>query len=455
MKTLIILFLLLFCFTSNIVNAQTYGLDNTDPAVFTQFRIPNTDLRSLWFNTNLSFNSQKALMSIGQPFDNLASDSYNSEFHYDLSPYYLLLCESEDMYLKVQANLEGSVTHNYSYNESNQLSIPNKTKEDDYSASINMNSTYNNYINSGDFFYSIGSSVNVEMDELKTDIISGTYTGSYSNTKSQNYSVSLGLGIGKLRNVTPVVTAIRFQERMKQLGMINNNLSDKVIEGLADQFYKQPYYSDIHVRADKYFWQGIDNVLSEDGVSTQGLNMYAAAYLQEAVNELRFFRQEGLETGLNLQLNYLNNYFYGSPLNERLTLLLNPYIEFSHQLNLDSQINFGLSLSGGPVLTAHSILKQYYTIDLNAGYSYELTDRVIASASNDFQYGISNANVQSKTIGENLSLNLSYFIEDELLLNASYGWAYTSNNYSSTKNENLTNSLIIGFTYYIGRAFIE
>ena len=104
-----------------------------------------------------------------------------------------------------------------------------------------------------------------------------------------------------MRNVTPVASAIRFQERLKQVNMLNSDLSDNTIEDLAQQFYKQPYYSIVHERPDKYFWQDVEKTLPNDGVSLKDLNMYADAYLRESVNEVRFFRNEGFMAGVNLR----------------------------------------------------------------------------------------------------------------------------------------------------------
>ena len=454
MKNITIILSALFCLFSFNIDAQNYGLDNTDPAVFTKYRVPKTDLRSLWFNTNLFFGSNKTISSDEQPFNSYSNNGYNSNFRFNLIPSYLLLHESEDSYLNFQAEAGGSYAHSFLYNQNSQTNSTSEMKQNDYSTLIDLTSTYNTYFNMDNIFYSMGSTIYVNMSQSKSEENTGNFNKIYSNRKTQNYSVSLGIGIGKLRNVTPVVTAIRFQERMKQLGLINQNLSDQTIEDLAMQFHKEPYYGDIHSRPDKYFWQGIDNVLNKDGVSLHGLNMYADAYLREALNEIRFFRQEGLIAGLNFQLQYSNRYEYPSILSENLNILANPYLEYSHQLNLKSQISLKISLSGGPVLTEHSATKQSYMINTNVGYNYELTDRLVCSIANLLQYYINNQSSQYKTIFENLSLNLDYFVEDNLLLNASYLWNYTYQKVTSLKNENLVNSLNIGFTYYFERGFL-
>lgn len=463
MKTSVILIVIVSLFSIVKTEAQTYGLDNTDPAVFTKFRIPSTDLRSLWLNTNLHFNSNKDIYSHEQaPYPDYLSNDYSSNFNYSLSPQYLLLHESEDMYFTISANLNGTYEHNYSSNENNQSLRSDKSKQNNYSAIINFSMTLNNYINSSNFFFSAASSISVNMSQSKTDIISGSSSGNYRNSKSQNYSISLGIGFGKLRNVTPVVTAVRFQERMKQLGLINNDLSKKTIEDLAMQFFKQPYYSDIHSRPEKYFWKGIDDVLLRDGVSLQGLNMYAGSYLRESLNEVRFFRQEGLIAGLNLQLKYSNTYEYPLIIMEDLTLGFNPYFTFSHQLNLNSQFNFSVSFSGGPVISKHSDSRQNYVISAQVGYNYELTDRLVCSIEDISGYNITNRSNQYKSWSNQINFDFSYFVEDNIVLSSSYSLRYYYNNYTVYtnnqnpfyKSENLHNSFNFGLTYYFDRGFL-
>src|SRR5665647_1929855 len=116
MKHYILFITILFFVSLTETNAQKYGLDNTDPSVFTNFKIPDTDLRSLWFNTNVNLSTNKA--------DYLAPDfgimrtgsSYYSHSQYSLNPNYFLLHESEARYLAFNVDLSGTYSRNYSEN---------------------------------------------------------------------------------------------------------------------------------------------------------------------------------------------------------------------------------------------------------------------------------------------------------------------------------------------------
>ncbi len=462
MKKCMVLFLLFIFAALTDVNAQTYGLDNTNPSVFTKFRVPDTDLRALWFNTNLSFNSNRNDNSsdygnaFNRPYSNTFSKS--TDFRYSLNPYYRILSESESHYINLNASLSGAYDYYFYEYEPYYQSFSNTTKENNYNMNLNADFKYNNYINNKDFFYSGGANVNVSMNDTKTDNSSNSPRKFYQGTKTQIYSFSIGAGWGKFRNVTPVVSAIRFQERLKQLNMLNNNLSDKTIEDLARQFYKQPYYSQVFDRPGKYFWQGIDKTLSADGIDLNGLNMYAANYLMESVNEVRFIRQEGIMTGINLQFNYTNNYYSNNsvPITEQFYSLAEVYLQYSTQLNLNSQISFNISLDGGPNLIASPVIRQKYDINTGVAYNYELTDRLVTSASETINIAFYNSAIQMKHLVNTFSMSLRYFIEDNLSLNSNYTWSYTNDKYYNNMyiNSNKVHSFNVGFTYYIERGFL-
>jgi len=449
----VILISILTLLSINYLRAQTYGLDNADPAVFTKFKVPDTDLRTLWLNTGLNLSTSKRTQNYYYDISN-----YNSDFRFNLSPNYFLLNETDDRYLALTAYLNTTYDKSYSENKSNYDQFTNINKSNSYNGNLNVQFTLNNYFNHEDVFYSFGSNIIVQMNDNKSEQDQASISSTYEGNKLQNYIFSFGIGKGKLRNVTPVVSALRFQERMKQLNLINNDLSENTIEGLAQQFYKQTYYSQIHDRPDKYFWQDIEKTLSKGGVSLSGLNMYADNYLRETTNEIRFMRNEGLIAQMDIQLNYNNIYssFTTSKIAEQFFTLVNLYLEYSHQLNLNSQLRFNLSLSGGPNILTRPAIRQEYSLNGDIGYDYELTDRLVISLEDTFYILFQNTNEEYRNVGNTLGLTANYFVEDNLSLYATYNWDYNDSKYFSTTiyNSQNHNSLSIGFTYYFERGFL-
>ncbi len=452
MKTSVVL-LLFLSFLSIEVSAQTYGLDNADPSVFSRFRIPETDLSSLWFNTNLSFLATKATSQIN-------GEVSSASFNYSLSPQYYLLKESDDRYLSLNAGAYGSYYHNHYESEQTGASTSTYSNSNSNTLDLAMNEVYRDYGSTNDFFYSINSTGQLAIASQYNDqpISDSTRRTFYDGEKAQNYTFSIGFGWGKMRNVTSVVSAIRFQERLKQISLLNHDLDEKTIEDLANQFYRQGYYSSVHVRPDKYFWDDVEKTLSDDSVSLAGLNQYADSYIREVPGELRFSRNEGVVVGVDLQVSYINN--YGSTNNpsisEQLYTLGNAYLDYSHQLDLNSQVNFDISFSGGPSLTKSSIVKQEYVFSADAGYDYELTDRIVTSIYNTFGLNFYNQEPQAKRLSNELSFQLNYFVEDNLSLTGSYTWNYTASKYMSLPDRETQdhNSIQIGFTYYFERGLL-
>ncbi len=449
MKRLLLAAVVILAVSSNLF-AQSYGLGNADPEVFTKFRVPETHLSSFWFNTNLSFYSDK--QAFKNPVSNQGNSNFNSEFNYSLTPHFYYLKENDDTRFNIDANVTGSYQHDYS--ESNGVYTG---KANDSQLSLQLSGIYNNYYSSSEYFLSVGSDINVMINEDQKDY-PGIYSDNgYSGTKSQSYNIYFGTGWGKIRNVTPVVTSIRFQERLKLLNLLNNDLDQKTIVDLAQQFSKFMYFGKVYDRPDKYFWGEIDKTLTKDGISLSGINQYGMLYLQETPNEYRFLRFEGLQTGINARLNYYNYYSSGSSwIQEQFMILGNVYLDYRHQLNLNSQIRATLNLSGGPNVTKPLYVKQRYDTNLVLEYDYELTDRIVASAQNSFTLTFLNANGQNKIIGNYLNLSAHYFIENNLDLNLLYSWNYYESEIANAAVNSLNdNRLQIGFTYYIDRGFIH
>lgn len=445
-----------------ISSAQTYGLDNTDPAVFSKFKIPETDLHAFWFTSSLYGSAQKysSLFETGPNYN-----STNRAFSMSISPNYRLLRESDDSYFSFNGMLNGGYSFNDAQSEGPGITFNNYQKNGDGNLTVSLGETYRSYATSSEFFYSVISSGQFSDAERYSSrgLPDSTRSNMYYGTKSQSYSFALGIGWGKMRDVTSVVSAVRFQERLKQLSLVNSNLSDKTIEDLAQQFYRQGYYSQVHVRPDKFFWEDIGKTLARDGVSLGGLNEYAYSYLREVPGELRFMRNEGFVTGVGIGLQYYNNYYsasYGSAgprINEQLVASGNVYVNFSHQLNLNSQVWFDVGASGGPNLTKHQDLKQNFELKASVGYDYELTDRIVVSASNYFDEIFQNSSMHGRNLSDQTTISMNYFVEDNISMNGSYSLNYyDSKDLSSTQSHTrqITNYLSVGLTYYIDRGLM-
>ena len=436
------------------LSAQNYGLGNTDPSVFSKYQIPETKLRLLSLFSDFYFGSEN-MENIYLFFPATTQKEYNSSLSFSFNPYYNFLNEDDESKFSFIASLAGNI--NNDVQEKNDVIV---REVDRYAINLRLSSNYYNYFSNNNSFYSLNSEINFQMIDSREDNKDLDREKYYEGQKLQNYRFGIGLGWGKIRDVTSVVSAIRLQERMKHLNILNSDLSEATIYNLAEHFSKYLYYNQVHERYDKYFWGDLESILSKDGISLEGINQYAGSYLREVQGELRFLRKEGFETGININFDYSNNYNsewdVTHKIHEQFEILANVYAAFSHQLNLYSQVSASLSLSGGPSVIENSSVKQRYTISAKGGYGYELTDRLVLSVLNELLIEFENMNKQRKYLNNDLNLSLNYFMEDNLAMNLSYVWRYWETKIPEYQEYSSGNNIIrLGLSYYFDRGFIR
>lgn len=459
MKRLLTLAALLFTFSISTL-AQNYGLGNAPLRLFNDFRVPETKVFTYALGGNLSLNS--TVLDYHSTYN---PHTENSKFTSSLSPYLLFTNESDDNILKVTAHFTGAYNR-----ESNESSLQQKNTSD--SKSLNLSSTFDlkNYSNpETDFFYNLNAEVNVYMFErgIKSQETHYSYHIK-DNSKYQSYNLSAGLGWGKIRNVTPVISSIRFQERMKQLNIITNDLDIPIIDGLAKQFARYGYYSSAHERSQKYFWSDLFSELKNSGINTDSLNVYATNYLQEVPGELRFLRYEGSYFGFEFLIRYTNSYVFSNSFSDlyyslshtsktdQTDLALGIFYSFSHQLSLKSQLGFDISLNGGPINSNSTPVKQIVNAALNLKYDFELTDRLVASLNNQLSYTLYNMSLIRNGLNNILTTTATYFIEDNISMNLEYQFFYSDANVKDFGiiSKNNVHGLVLGFNYFFDRGIL-
>ena len=82
--------------------------------------------------------------------------------------------------------------------------------------------------------------------------------------------LSLGTGVGRVRDATPVHEAHVLEDRLLQTGALSRELSRPARERLASLFATRGRFVFAHGRPDKYFWEEIERILAEDGALAKG-----------------------------------------------------------------------------------------------------------------------------------------------------------------------------------------
>jgi len=99
----------------------------------------------------------------------------------------------------------------------------------------------------------------------------------------------LGIGVGRVRVVTPVIRALRVRERLRTVGA-GVSVSDDEVQAAARQLARRPGYQAIYDRPDKYFWRDFF-----EAAELSGRSPFEAFYVADVLREPVGVRREGAE----------------------------------------------------------------------------------------------------------------------------------------------------------------
>jgi len=105
-----------------------------------------------------------------------------------------------------------------------------------------------------------------------------------------------GVGIGRLRNVTPLITAQRVSERLVALG--RPALTRDQVLAVAEAIVRKPAYLENYERPDRHFWEA---VLAPVLDPARPLSPYEVIYLQDVEREAMVMRHEGLRAQIGVR----------------------------------------------------------------------------------------------------------------------------------------------------------
>jgi hypothetical protein len=426
MRPLKMQLILIFMVLSNVLIAQKYGLGDIDKQLFEKYRVPELNIKSSTLRLGYNFNAYSHQYKDNENYDRI-SESMNLNLLSDILYNY----ESELKSFGINGFLRLHGRNSFSKNDDGRWFGKQKEFEKAYSYKLNLNTFSKSYFNQSGFNYGhkFHADINVSKseNEIKREIDPGKYTNS---SKRQNISASLGIGFGKIRNVTPLVEAIRYQNRLLDLNLIDNKLPSQTLLALSQELSKRQSYNLVFDRPDKYFWGNVENLLNDNNVSLSRLNQYASSYLREIENELKFMRYEGTELNFYLGGNYIKDEWDPNGDNKYVEeiLLLTSNLQFrnSFQLSLYSQLSNTVNLEAGTNIIANPQVKQQYSLSHQISYSNELTDRFLFEVSNYSLLVYKNRKEQERVFDNITRISGSYFIEDQVRLTLDYFWNYES-----------------------------
>lgn len=221
----------------------------------------------------------------------------------------------------------------------------------------------------------------------------------------------LGIGIGRMRDVSPVFRALRLKERVEALNR-GMTLTEKQIAALADKFAIYIQYVNVYDRYEKYFWKEISPIL---GSEFDVLNLSENLYLTEVMKEY-IRRYQGHE--ISLGIDFWQNYEIERYGDKTKKFHLGPSIRYQcyNNINLKYQIGINSKISYLKYLGDYSEDSRF-RINFTNSHHFDITDRLRWNSGISLNYNyIWYDNFEGYTIGTTLTSYLNYFIENNFAL---------------------------------------
>ncbi len=446
MKKILSLFSLLLALSTLQLQAQeSVGFsDSTDFKYLIDYRLPD------WGYSNFSISSGTFGLSganqdlrsqreePGDPSYRLSNrDASTGSFNLGVTPRFELYQESEDRIIDfdsfvslgtsgLKRTIEDEDTFNNQINNSKQEDIANQTG---ISKQISFRiKEYSDF--STDLFFTAGlnSNINYSRSSTERNDVPGTNSESISKTRDLRLTPSFGVGFGRLRNVTPMLRALRVNERYKSLG--NSSFSNQEIINTAETFTKVQGYQRTKDRFLKSFWGDINSGVNDRLDQLEAFDLF---YLNDVFSENLGQRFEGYSFSISGEYSYANNLRRienknGQTTNETRDFFIQRFAsvnvdgDWYKNLNLYHQIN--ISFVSRTIFPLERDIREEWAnfTNLSLSWQWNFADRFQFNSSLDnslFTEEIKDSRDDDfvRFISQ-LSGQLSYFIENRMSLSA-------------------------------------
>ncbi|NET34101.1 MAG: hypothetical protein F6K19_19105 [Cyanothece sp. SIO1E1] len=461
----LILPLLVLLSTPTLFAQESIGFtDSTDFEKLINYRLPGWGYRQFSlengggnFNARTSYNERTL-----NDFDLEDRVNNNTSYRLEFTPRFESYFESEERVLHLTTLSSFRTNRSKSTTDFGEGSEDEELKRREYQFNELIILDLQEYVY-GDFFLVANSSNSLNFRFSNHDRSSPPSSEFFS--RSLNLDQELGIGFGRIRNITPVLRAIRLNERLKSVS--GNHLSDEEIYSTSEQFTRYQAYTRTYDRPLKYFWGDLDDLISN---KISDLPAFDQFYLNDVFNESYGLRLEGYQIQFKGGYNYLNGLSRSTTKQETEEIIDRNLsirrvasagtnfryfknISLDHQLSvtIDSRILFPLEQSD-----RDDWLNFTY---LNMNWLWVVADRILLSNGvrsnfrsekrkniDDFKY---------HDVTSSLYSQLTYFIENQVSIDASFsfGHDYSYRNIDSdvTKNTALDLGVSFRIRYYFTR----
>lgn len=330
------------------------------------------------------------------------------------------------------------------YSRSHSGTDDSETSGHDFRGSYTIEGTLERYLNDGPF--SVQATLrdhrrySEDISSWRTD---GETTHDDRYSRFSDHAYGVGLSVGRVRDVTPLLRAERLAERLVALG--HPRPDDGQVLRIAEVLATRSGYSQVFQRPDRHFWR---DVLEPLLGAERSLSAFEIMYLTEVLNEDLGDRRQGLRLGprFTYQDGQRSD---GNRTSSRRSRSVGVDLVWAHNLSLTRQVfcEAGLWYS---LLDQDSDHREFAWSEVTLGHLWNLTDRHLLE--NTLHYE-SDADIategREKWVG--LRSTLRTWVEDRLSLDASASLNYIWRRSGSEEYVSWSWSYALGMTYYLDR----
>ena len=475
-------FLIFILLTSTAIHAQE-SIGYTDSTNFQQlvdYRLPNWGYSQFSIRSGgLSLSGRNMTSEREDQGNNSIDESTNTNVseRFSINPSYNRYEESELQILRLSTSFGFTNRINHSESEIKEYDINRddrsaKTNSNDNNFTYSLATNYSRYLNDSFFLYgSFNSSINYRFSSYESNSNENGLRTNDSERRSINFYPSVGIGFGRVRNVTNVLRAIRLKERYEVVS--GQTLGGAEILNTADQFTRFQSYQQTYDRPEKYFWGDLNSILDN---KLDRLSAFDLFYLSDVFDEQLGSRFEGAELLFSVDYRYNNSLLRAEEeldgsrdesrnisIERAATVKLDA--DFYKNLNLKNQIHIAFNNRGMFPLERANNYEWQFRSDLEFNWLYVIADRwhvnnYITSSFNTFSLKEREriVSIKSHNINTSISSNLTYFIENRMGItgNLSFGNDYQyDRQFLTTSTKDTWNrfdwNFQLGVIYYFNR----
>ncbi len=247
-----------------------------------------------------------------------------------------------------------------------------------------------------------------------------------SISRNYNTQLNLGIGLGRLRNITPIIRAMRFNERLSLLTG-KNDLSETDIMTLSELYTKEYGFISTYDRSQKYFYAMLPNSIKN---TIKNLSPWQFLYLTDVSQEIIGERYQGFDSNLGLMMEYNKN-IPQHGISGQEQFLLGVYLNgtYYHNPTLNYQIGVLFNGSFRKAVNKNTMTDHVGRVLLHVVNLYNVMDRTLLEFNLGIESLFGHSNVDEHStfprwarMDQYLAeVTLDYFIENNLSIYSNAG----------------------------------